>query len=440
MSSLNLFNFSALKNFLAWKQGDEDEKWAEKAFDNLMKKLKKRKDAIEDLKRALANPGQPSNCVTIERSVDGRLQISHRKGLPHVIYCRLFRWPDLQSHHELRSLDCCKYPFSGGDRKDGEKEVGKAKDICINPFHYERLQDAVVLPPILVPRYSDFAEVKMEADASCYQPIPEPYWPQNYSFGSPNMSSNLAALSPTSQLSDISDASPIVSPRTAESSSQQSAMEMDTESVPSDMQPVHYVEPESWCSIVYYELNTRVGEEFRVSSRVVTVDGFTDPTKREDRICLGLLSNVNRNASIEFTRQQVGRGVCISYRNGEVFAQCLSNYAIFVQSRNCNAVHGFHPTTVCKIPTGVSLKIFDSHAFCRLLNDSVLRGYEAVFDMTKMCTIRISFVRGWGAEYHRQDATSTPCWFELQLHGPLLWVDKVLQTMEGPNNKISSTS
>ena len=38
--------------------------------------------------------------------------MSHRKGLPHVIYCRVWRWPDLQSHHELKALDCCKYPFN----------------------------------------------------------------------------------------------------------------------------------------------------------------------------------------------------------------------------------------------------------------------------------------------------------------------------------------
>ena len=39
-------------------------------------------------------------------------QVSHRKGLPHVIYCRVWRWPDLQSHHELKALDFCKYPFN----------------------------------------------------------------------------------------------------------------------------------------------------------------------------------------------------------------------------------------------------------------------------------------------------------------------------------------
>ena len=39
-------------------------------------------------------------------------QVSHRKGLPHVIYCRVWRWPDLQSHHELKALDCCDFPFT----------------------------------------------------------------------------------------------------------------------------------------------------------------------------------------------------------------------------------------------------------------------------------------------------------------------------------------
>ena len=49
MSGLNsLFSFTspAVKKLLGWKQGDEEEKWAEKAVDALVKKLKKNKVGI----------------------------------------------------------------------------------------------------------------------------------------------------------------------------------------------------------------------------------------------------------------------------------------------------------------------------------------------------------------------------------------------------------
>ena len=78
MSSLNsLFSFTspAVKRLLGWKQGDEEEKWAEKAVDALVKKLKKTKGALEALEHALSNPGTVTKCVTIPRSLDGRLQV-----------------------------------------------------------------------------------------------------------------------------------------------------------------------------------------------------------------------------------------------------------------------------------------------------------------------------------------------------------------------------
>ncbi|OWK12481.1 SMAD5 [Cervus elaphus hippelaphus] len=167
-----------------------------------------------------------------------------------------------------------------------------------------------------------------------------------------------------------------------------------------DVQPVAYEEPKHWCSIVYYELNNRVGEAFHASST----------------------------------------SVHLYYVGGEVYAECLSDSSIFVQSRNCNFHHGFHPTTVCKIPSSCSLKIFNNQEFAQLLAQSVNHGFEAVYELTKMCTIRMSFVKGWGAEYHRQDVTSTPCWIEIHLHGPLQWLDKVLTQMGSPLNPISSVS
>ena len=63
------------------------------------------------------------------RSLDGRLQVSHRKGLPHVIYCRLWRWPDLHNHHELRAVDNCSFAFQH-----------KKEEVCVNPYHYQRVE------------------------------------------------------------------------------------------------------------------------------------------------------------------------------------------------------------------------------------------------------------------------------------------------------------
>ncbi|XP_035309464.1 mothers against decapentaplegic homolog 1-like isoform X1 [Cricetulus griseus] len=340
MNVTSLFSFTspAVKRLLGWKQCDEEEKWAEKAVDVLVKKLKKKKGAMEEMEKALSCPGQPSNCVTIPCSLDGRLQVSHRKGLPHVIYCRVWRWPDLQSHHELKPLDCCEFPFSS-----------KQKEVCINPYHYKRVESP-------------------------------------------------------------------------------------------DVQAVVYEEPKHWCSIVYYELNNRVGDTFQASSTSVLVDGYTDPSNNKNRFCLGLLSNINRNSTIENTRRHIGKGVHLYYVGGEVYAECMSDSSIFVQSRNCNYHHGFHPTTVCKIPSGCSVKIFNNQEFAQILAQSVNHGFETVYELTKMCTIRMSFVKGWGAKYHRQDVTSAPCWIEIHLHGPLQWLDKVLTQMGSPHNPISSVS
>uniref|UniRef100_A0A914XPS3 Mothers against decapentaplegic homolog n=1 Tax=Plectus sambesii TaxID=2011161 RepID=A0A914XPS3_9BILA len=439
----NLFQYHgpAVKKLLGWKQGDEEEKWAEKAVDSLVKKLKKNKNGhgtLEDLEYALANPGQPSKCVTILRSLDGRLQVSHRKGLPHVIYCRVWRWPDLQSHHELKAIPECQYPHDS-----------KHQHVCINPYHYQRVETQV-LPPVLVPRYNMEPSPAampfglyptMPMDANCVggdsggMPSNVEMNQQGLMVSRQGHRSNFspAPLSPySSSVSSVSATSP--SPYHDDGQN-----EMDHQPVV-EVREVPYQEPDYWGSIAYYELNSRVGEIFKVSSDTVVVDGFTDPSNSPNRICLGLLSNVNRNSTIENTRRHIGKGARLIYSNNILRVENLSESAIFVQSRNCNYLLQFHPTTVCKIPCGQQLVIFDGDAFSDQLRKSVGMGFNQVYELTRMCTIRMSFVKGWGADYHRQDVTSTPCWIEIHLHGPLGWLDRVLSGMEPPANQISSVS
>ncbi|XP_037545777.1 mothers against decapentaplegic homolog 1 [Nematolebias whitei] len=308
MNVTSLFSFTspAVKRLLGWKQGDEEEKWAEKAVDALVKKLKKKKGAMEELERALSCPGQPSNCVTIPRSLDGRLQVSHRKGLPHVIYCRVWRWPDLQSHHELKALECCEYPFGS-----------KQKDVCINPYHYKRV-DSPVLPPVLVPRNSEF-NAKHTMLPRFRNPLQqnEPHMPQNATFPEsfaqantvpfPHSSGNGFPNSPGS-------GSSITFPHSPSSSDPDSPFQMP------ETPPPAYVPPEE-----------------------------------------------------------------------QMTQDCP-------QPMDTNLIPPLLPLESNNRPPG------------------------------------------WGAEYHRQDVTSTPCWIEIHLHGPLQWLDKVLTQMGSPHNPISSVS
>ena len=61
--------------------------------------------------------------------------------------------------------------------------------------------------------------------------------------------------------------------------------------------------PEYWCSVAYFELDTQVGETFKVPSSCpnVTVDGYVDPSGG-NRFCLGALSNVHRTEQSEKAR------------------------------------------------------------------------------------------------------------------------------------------
>lgn len=220
--------------------------------------------------------------------------MSHRKGLPHVIYCRVWRWPDLQSHHELKPLEVCEYPFTS-----------KQMEVCINPYHYKRVESPV-MPPVLVPRHSEFAPGHSLLP---YQQIPEPNMPHNVSFNQngypgphspynqqqpphspmsnvPSPSSSYNPHSPISAHSPIphplgpETPPPAYSPRDDNRPPANDNQGMDTENNPLAADPVPYQEPVYWASIAYYELNSRVGEIYHANSHSVIIDGFTNPSNK----------------------------------------------------------------------------------------------------------------------------------------------------------------
>ena len=107
----------------------ELETFARKATESIVKKLKKNPNELESLIIAITSQGkQMSRCVTLQRTMDGRLQVGERKDFPHVIYTRLWRFPDVHKM-ELKHVDYCRY---GYDLKNNK--------VCVNPYHYERVQ------------------------------------------------------------------------------------------------------------------------------------------------------------------------------------------------------------------------------------------------------------------------------------------------------------
>lgn len=161
-----------------------------------------------------------------------------------------------------------------------------------------------------------------------------------------------------------------------------------------------------WCTVAYWELRQRIGRLFMVHEPYVSI---FQSLPHGDGLSLELIQENAETDSVKRTRDKICTGVVLSREEDGVWLYNRSLFPVFVNSPTFEDADS-RTLPVLKLQAGYSIKIFDYESVRHLKQSSEQRYVDGPFDPA---SIRISFAKGWGPNYHRQFITSCPCWLEV---------------------------
>ncbi|KAH8246908.1 hypothetical protein KR032_003071 [Drosophila birchii] len=291
----------------------------------------------------------------------------------YVTASRLFFWPGLRSGEELKRLPACR-------------SVQDCVYTCCNPLHWCRI---VPLPGRIRPGG------QYDNTQCLYLADPEEDLQND---------AESAALSTWSARSSSISASSIY--KRTESPTPSPTPQL-FESFTTDGKD-NTIGSKGWCQIAYWELAHRVGEFFHARTNAVNIytDGILD--SGGDSMCLRDLTPDGKQVSSEVvnTRKKVGLGVTLSLECGDVWIYNRGNSAVFVDSPTLAE----RLDRVCKVMPGCCLKAFETNRAQWLSMRQPGHHHMGPIDWF---SLKISFAKGWGHSYTRQDIMGCPCWVEV---------------------------
>ncbi|CAB3407809.1 unnamed protein product [Caenorhabditis bovis] len=446
--------------------GDNSSEFPIRSVNMLIRASRKHQMLDKFLDIILTEKGKNLCCPIVNDKFPGTL------GRPNVFALKLFKFPWIRYETQIRSTPNCQFPYKK-----------RRKVACINPHHYKPADTPhPPLPPIAINKNRDFGAPPtnpyfMSVSASPEGPLnhfhelapnvtvqgdelrdfydkialrdnitpPNPALPRTPPLGFEGLDKSpqfcitdinmkeIGAYEFRDTEMEVDEME--VTPRTPTEKLPQYTNGIGDIAQPYDENRFEYVELqqlETWATVCYYEESEAVSQVYNVSTTNFLIDGFTGSSKVTDRLSLGYFNNVKRDNMINDIRRTIGRGYRMYNLGGEIFIESLADIPLFIQSASYNLKKGFRSMTVAKLLPNSTIKLFNNLQFAQQLNAAADKTFQDVYALTRLCTVRISFAKGWGAHYKRPSIVRSPVWVETHFTSPLKWIDDVLRCMGAP--------